>query len=467
MTITFHGAARTVTGSKHLLTTDGGKKILLDCGLYQGRGKDTYPLNEHFNFNPEEIDAMILSHAHIDHSGNIPNLVKQGFKGKIYCTPATRQLCELMLIDTAHVQQNDLKYLNMRRSKKGELPVLPIYNEEDVKRSLHHFQELPLDENFHLNDEVDFHFTEVGHILGSGCVNLTVKTKQGERKIFFSGDIGRYHDRIMNPPAPFPQADYILCESTYGNRLHPLPEESEKVLLQIVLQTCVAKKGKLIIPAFSLGRTQEVVYALNNLKNRGELPQLNVYVDSPLSVSATEIMRQNLKSLNDEIQNLIRTDSDPFGFPGLTYIRDAEESKKLNELDQPCIIISASGMAEAGRIKHHIKNSISNHKNTILLVGYCTPDSLGGRLMAGQKEVRIFGDTYEVKAEVHIMNEYSAHGDYNEMLQFLSCQDKSLVKQIFLVHGEYAVQQDWKKTLIANGFKNVEIPELLSEWAID
>jgi metallo-beta-lactamase family protein len=424
-------------------------------------------MNEHFNFNPEEIDFVILSHAHIDHSGNIPNLVKQGFRGKIFCTPPTRELCVIMLADTAHVQESDLKYLNLRRAKRGETPVLPIYDERDVEKSLLHFETLPLNEKYKLNDEVTFHFTEVGHILGAAGVNLEIKTKNGLKKIFFTGDIGRYHDIIMKSPAPFPQADYIICESTYGNRLHPKAEESENILLQIVLQTCVAKKGNLVIPCFSLGRTQEVVYALNNLKNKGRLPEIKVYVDSPLSVSATEIMRGNLDCFNDEIQNSLRADSDPFSFPGLTYIREAEESKKLNDLKEPCIIISASGMAEAGRIKHHIKNNISNHKNTILLVGYCTEDSLGGRLMAGAKEIRIYGDEYEVKAEVKIMNEYSAHGDYNEMLHFLSCQDKKAVQKVFLVHGEYHVQMDWREKLIESGFKKVEIPEMLSNWTIE
>jgi metallo-beta-lactamase family protein len=467
MVITFHGAARTVTGSKHLITTDSGKNILLDCGLYQGRGKETYPLNKHFNFNPAAINTVILSHAHIDHSGNIPNLIKQGFMGKVICTPATRQLCELMLLDTAHVQENDLKYLNKRRIKKGEKPVEPIYNEADVARAMKHFVELPLNTKYKISDEVEFHFTEVGHILGSASVNLTIKSRTGEQKVFFSGDIGRYHDVIMKPPETFPQADYIICESTYGNRLHPMPEESENVLLGIVLETCAVKKGKLIIPAFSLGRTQEVVYALNNLKNKGLLPDIHVYVDSPLSVSATEIMRQHVNAYNDELQSILKNDKDSFGFPGLKYIRDAAASKKLNELPEPCIIISASGMAEAGRIKHHIKNNISHKRNTILLVGYCTEDSLGGRLMAGRKEVHIFGDFFDVKADVRVMNEYSAHADYNEMLHFLSCQDKRKVKKIFLVHGEYETQVDWRETLLRNGFNHVEIPEVLSEWTLN
>jgi metallo-beta-lactamase family protein len=467
MIITFHGAARTVTGSKHLITTGSGKKILLDCGLYQGRGKDTYPLNKNFSFNPAAIDTLILSHAHIDHSGNIPNLVKQGFSGKIICTPATRQLCELMLMDTAHIQENDLKYLNRRRAKRGERPVEPLYDEDDVAKAMELFEELPFNTIHKIDEETEFNFTEVGHILGAAAVNMKTKENGKEQKLFFTGDIGRHHDNIMKQPSAFPQADYIICESTYGNRLHPLPEESEKILLSIVLETCAFKKGKLVIPAFSLGRTQEIVLALNNLKNKGLLPAVKVYVDSPLSIGVTQIMRQHVHEFNDEISALLKTDADPFDFPGLVYIRDASESKKLNDIEEPCIIISASGMAEAGRIKHHITNTISEKRNTILMVGYCTEDSLGGRLIAGRKEVKIFGDYFDVKAEVQVMNEYSAHGDYNEMLQFLSCQEKSKVKKVFLVHGEYETQQDWRATLMKNGFSSVEIPEMLSEWILN
>jgi len=466
MKIAFHGAAQTVTGSKHLLTTDSGKKILLDCGFFQGMGKETDELNRHLGFNPAEVDTLILSHAHIDHSGNIPYLVKQGFRGKIYCTPATKDLCEVMLADTAHIQESDLRYINKRRKEK-HLPLLdPMYDQRDVDVAMKLFQAVSYEEKFRLDDETEFHYTDSGHILGSAAVNLSVRTKAGTKNIFFSGDIGRPNDKILIPPQPFPQADFILCESTYGNRIHKSPEEAERRLFDIIFDTCINRMGKLIIPAFSLGRTQEVVYALNNLKNKRMLPDIKVYVDSPLSINATEIMRAHPESFNPEIKAVMKTDPDPFGFGGLTYIRDANESKKLNDMFEPCIIISASGMAEAGRIRHHILNNVGSPKNTILIVGYCTPTSLGGHLAAGDREVRIFGKDYEVKSKVEVMNSYSAHGDSKEMLDYLLCQDPKAVKKMFLVHGELKVQTDWKATLMNAGFKNIEIPERHTEWEI-
>ena len=466
MKIAFHGAAQTVTGSKHLLTTDSGRKILLDCGMFQGMGKETTDLNSHFGFSPAEVDALILSHAHIDHSGLIPYLVKQGFRGEIYCTPATKDLCEVMLADTAHIQESDLKYVNRRRKEKKLPPIAPLYNQGDVDLAMSLMQTVSYEEKHKLSEEVEFHYTDSGHILGSAAVNLSVKTKSGPKKIFFSADIGRPNDKILISPQPFPQAEVILCESTYGNRLHPSAEETEKKLFEVVFETCVIRKGKLIIPAFSLGRTQEVVYILNNMKNKGMLPSIMVYVDSPLSINATEIMRAHPESFNAEIIQVMKTDPDPFGFGGLKYIRDANESKALNDLHESCIIISASGMAEAGRIKHHILNNIGDSRNTIMMVGYCTPESLGGKLAAGNKEVRIFGKEYNVKAKVEVMNSYSAHGDYKEMLQYLSCQDPKAVQKMFLVHGELEVQTDWKATLMNAGFKNIEIPERHSECEI-
>lgn len=461
MNITFHGAARTVTGSKHLITLGSGKKILLDCGFFQGFGAETDGLNRTFAFNPKEVDYLILSHAHIDHSGNIPNLVKQGFKGQIICTPATRDLCTIMLADTAHILESDLKYMNRARVRQHLPKLQAIYKSIDVERAMTHFITVPLDKKHQVCEGVELLFTNSGHILGAAAVNLTIQENGKTTRLFFSGDIGRPNDNILKNPAPFPQADYIICESTYGNRLHGSREETESHLLQIVKETCVDNKGKLIIPAFSLGRTQEIVYALNNLQDAGRLPRLKVYVDSPLSINATNIMQMHSESFNDEMKETLAAskDGDPFRFNNLFYINDAESSKKLNDLKEPCIIISASGMAEAGRIKHHIRNNIENPNATILLVGYCTPVSLGGRLMAGNKLVHIFGKEYPVKCRVEIMDSYSAHGDYDEMLQYLSCQDAAKVKKVFLVHGEYEAQVEWKEKLMKAGFKNIEIPE--------
>jgi metallo-beta-lactamase family protein len=459
MQIQFLGAARTVTGSKHLVTTSKGKKILLDCGFFQGRGKDNDTLNRNLKFNPVEVDVLILSHAHIDHSGNVPNLVKQGFKGKIYCTAATKELCQVMLLDSAHIQESDIKYLNKRR-KKQELPMLsPIYSATDVDNAIDLMQTVAVGKEFVIDKDISFHFTDSGHILGSVSVHLTVKHSGTVTNISFSGDIGRYNDLILKSPQEFRQADYILCESTYGNRLHDDTGNARQRLLEVVNKTCVEKRGKLIIPAFSLGRTQEIVYTLDQFKTEGKLPPINVYVDSPLAVDATLIMRKHREFYNAEILEYMKTDPDPFGFSNLFYVRKAEDSKKLNDSKEPCIIISASGMIEAGRIKHHLKNNIGNSNNTILMVGYCSPNSIGGRLMNGDKTVKIFGNEYEVKAEVQTISSFSAHADYEEMIQYLKCQDAVKLKKLFLVHGEYEVQQEFKSKLEKVGFKNIEIPE--------
>lgn len=467
MKISFHGAARTVTGSKHLLQLNNGMKILLDCGFFQGLGAETDTLNRHFGFEPSEVDILILSHAHIDHSGNIPLLVKQGFNGKIYCTSATQDLAAIMLADTAHIQENDLRYINTKREAKKRPPLQPIYSIDDVDAAMELFFSIPYRKEVEIAPDVKLTFTDSGHILGAAAINLKIKEDGKEFNLTFTGDIGRPNDKILKAPAPFPQADYLICESTYGNRLHESLEKTEQKLLEIVRETCVEKKGKLIIPAFSLGRTQEVVYALNNLRNAGQLPDIPVYVDSPLSVNATSIMKAHPECFNPDILKSLRVDPDPFGFDTLHYIQQAKDSIALNDLDKPMIIISASGMADAGRIKHHIKNSLKDRRNTILIVGYCTPESLGGRLAAGEKEVRIFGKQYSVNCDVYQVSSYSAHGDYKEMLDYLACQDASKVKEMYLVHGEYETQVEWREKLFAAGFKNISIPEMHSTYEIN
>ncbi len=458
MQIQFCGAARTVTGSKHLITLANGKKILLDCGFFQGKGSESDAMNRTFIFEPANIDFLILSHAHIDHSGNIPNLVKQGFKGQIICTNATADLCKIMLTDSAHIQAADLRFINKRRIKREEVPLKPIYSVDDVEHSLKLLTRVSYNQTFQVCEGVVVTFTDSGHILGAGAVNLEITENGVTKKIFFSGDIGRYNSAILKDPQPFPQADYIITESTYGDRLHSDATYSEQQLFDVVYNTCITKKGKLIIPAFSLGRTQELVYALDKMESKKMLPHINVYVDSPLSVNATEIMRNHPECFNDDILNYMKTDPNPFGFNNLIYIQDVKDSKQLNELKDPCIIISASGMADAGRVKHHIANNVSNPNNTILIVGYAEPLSLGGKLRAGNKTVKIFGEEHEVKAEVIIMDSYSAHGDYKEMIQYLSCQDTKKVKQVFLVHGEYEVQLNYKEKLLDAGFRHITIP---------
>lgn len=457
MKIQFFGAARRVTGSKHLITTEKGTKILLDCGMFQGI--NTQDLNQNFGFDPKEVDFVILSHAHIDHSGLLPRLVRKGFRGPIYCTPPTADLCNIMLLDSAFIQQKDLERINERRKRRGDEEIELLYDENDVRQTLKLLIPIDFHQDFWLNeDEVKVTFTDTGHILGSVAVHLTVKEQGTEKQVTFSGDVGRPNDKILRSPEPFPQADVIICESTYGNRLHEPEPDMKAHLLRIVRDTCVTRRGKLIIPAFAIDRTQELIYALDQLANEGLLPRLKVFIDSPLAVKATSIMRKNDEYFNPDILEYIEKDGDAFDFPNLFYVSDVEQSKAINNLKEPCVIISASGMAEAGRIKHHIKNNILDPDNTIMLVGYCSPDSLGGALKRGDAEVKIFGETFSVRARVEVMDSFSAHADYTELIQFLKCQDPAQVKTLFLVHGEYENQLAFKHKLAAEGFYNIEIP---------
>lgn len=458
MKIAFHGAARTVTGSKHLITLKNGKKILLDCGMFQGMGKDTDAFNRDFGFFPSEVDAMILSHAHIDHSGLIPKLVKEGFTGSIFCTPATRQLATVLLEDSGEIQESDVKYSNKRRKAQGEPLLQPLYTKADANNSYGHFVEQKYEEWFPVMEGVEALFSDAGHIIGSACVHVRI-TENGKREqITFSGDVGRYRDVILRSPANFPQADYILLESTYGNSLHEDILSSVDHILKWIEKTCFQKKGKLIMPAFSLGRTQEILYALNQLELENRLPKLNYFLDSPLSIKVTDLVKQYPGYFNKSIQKVLESDNDPFHFTGLHYVELVEQSKQLNYRSEPCVIISASGMAEAGRVKHHISNNIENSRNSILMTGYCEPRSLGGRLLAGAKEVSIFGIQHEVHAEVGSIRSMSAHGDYEDLSQWLACQDIKSVKKLFLVHGEYEVQEHFKNRLVKKGFFDVEIP---------
>ncbi len=463
MKIAFHGAARTVTGSKHLLTLKNGKKILLDCGMFQGLGKDTDMLNRSFGFNPKEVDVMILSHAHIDHSGLIPKLVKEGFNGKIFCTHGTRELVTVLLEDSAEIQEDDIRYTNKRRAASGQPLLLPLYTLDDAQKAAKSFTEADYGSWFDVIEGVQAMFTDAGHIIGSACVHLKINEGGKETRITFSGDIGRYRDAILKSPDNFPQVDYIIMESTYGNSLHDTFVTTPDMLLRWIEKACLQKKGKLIMAAFSVGRTQEILYSLNQLELENRLPDLDYYVDSPLSIKATEIMKNYPNYFNKTIQKIMETDSDPFSFKGLRYVKTVEQSKLLNFQNGPMVIISASGMADAGRVKHHISNNIENSHNTILLTGYCEPRSLGGRLLAGEKEVGIYGVKHEVNAEVGSIRSMSAHGDYEDMSQWLACQDMKQVKKIFLVHGEYDVQQDFKQRLIKKGYADIEIPEQHNE----
>jgi metallo-beta-lactamase family protein len=458
MHITFHGAARVVTGSKHLIQLNDGTSVLLDCGMFQGMGDQTEDLNEHFGFNPKKVDYLILSHAHIDHCGLIPRLVAEGFKGAIFCTPATLDLTRILLLDSAKIQMQDTEYSNKHRAKKG-LPLLTaLYNEEQVNEALTLFKTVDYHTEYAITPQIKFQFTDAGHIVGSAAVHVSITEGGKPTQITFSGDVGRYGDMLLKNPQNFPQADYILLESTYGDSLHKEQGPIADALLDIIKQTCLQRKGKVIIPAFSVGRTQELLYALNSLELKGTLPDIQYYVDSPLSEKATHVLMNHPEVYNDAVKTVLKTDANPFGFKGLRFIESTEESIALNSDPRPCVIISSSGMAEAGRVKHHIKNNIGDAKNTILMVGYCEPNSLGGRLLRGDHEVHIFADMYEVKAEVRSIKSMSAHGDYEDLEHFLSGQDPKKVKKLFLVHGEYEVQQHFSQKLKEKGFMNVEIP---------
>ncbi|MDR1726269.1 MAG: MBL fold metallo-hydrolase [Bacteroidales bacterium] len=458
MEVKFLGAIREVTGSKHLITTQKGKKILLDCGAYQGKGLETDAMNRDLGFEPKDIDYIILSHPHIDHSGLIPYLYKLGFEGSVFCTHATRDLCAIMLVDSGNIQEADTRTFNKKTERQGLEPVEPLYTAEDARGAMQLFISIPYNKTFRISEEVELCFTDNGHILGSATCNLTVTEDSKVTKLAFSGDIGRYSKRILKEPQYFAQADYIIMESTYGDREHNPIDKAEQQLFQAVVDTCCKKKGKLIIPAFAVGRAQEIIYALNKLWEKGLLPTIDVYVDSPLSLNATNILKLHTECFNDELIDYIKQDPDPFGFDKLHYITTTEQSKKLNFSKIPCIIISASGMMEAGRVKHHLANNISNPKTTVLVVGYCAPATLGHKIVRGDKRVSIFGIWHTVRAEVRKLDAYSAHGDRNEMVKWLECQNKSKIKQIYLVHGEAKTQENFAKFLNEKGYANVKIP---------
>src|SRR6218665_1698576 len=446
MKIKFIGATECVTGSKHLLITQSGRQIVLDCGLYQGYGKDTDNMNRELGFDPAQLEAVILSHGHVDHCGNLPSLIKKGFKGRIYCTPATADVCDVLLMDSAHIQQDS--HHRSRGARHGNHSHnKPLYTTEQAAQCLDHFEVVPFDTDFRLNDEVSFYFSENGHVIGSSAVNLTVKEGCKVTRLTFTGDIGRYNDPLLKPPACFQQADYIICESTYGNRVHDMPEDIEHKLLGMIIDTCINKKGKLIIPAFSLGRTQQILYILDKLANKKRLPDVPVFVDSPMSVKATSIVRRHARSFNDELQQYLTRDPDPFGFASLTYVEDAQESRQLNQLEEPCVIIAASGMGDAGRGQHHLCHTISDARNTVLITGYCSPSSLGAKLMRGHRQVHIMDYLLDVNANILAIQSLSAHGDREEMVRFLSFQDKNIVKSIFLVYGEAGAKAAFGKRL--------------------
>ncbi|VAW43558.1 Metallo-beta-lactamase family protein, RNA-specific [hydrothermal vent metagenome] len=469
MEITFHGAVRTVTGSQHLVEVNG-LKILLDCGLYQGSRKQSYKRNQELPYNAEEVDILVLSHAHIDHSGNIPNLVKSGFKGDIVCTYATRDLCAIMLRDSAKIQKYDIMYVNKKRKRKDLPPLEPIYTVKDAMESLKHFIGIGYERPYKLTPNITLTFYDAGHILGSAIVVLDIIDQEEKRdiRLVFSGDIGRPDRPILRDPTFIDRADVLLIESTYGNRYHANLDEATDKLEKIVNETC-RRGGNLIVPAFAVGRTQELVYRLHKLvETRNISPNLPVYVDSPLAIDATGIYRLHPEAYDEETNDFLAEDvhGDPFGFDMMRYTRTTAESKELNFLRDPAVIISASGMAEAGRILHHLKNNIEDSRNTILIVGWQAPHTLGRRLVEKQPKVRIFGEEYQLKAQVATINGLSAHADRRELLEWTGHLQKP-PSHTYIVHGEEDVSLDFAEALRREqGFPDVQVPQLGQKFKV-
>ncbi len=468
MEVQFLGATGEVTGSKHLLKLINGQQILLDCGMFQGINgeEDEYRKNEHLGFDPKQIDCLILTHSHIDHSGLIPRLIKEGFEGPIYATSPTKDLCRIMLEDSAQIQQEDLKALNKKRVKKGKAPVKALYEKEDVKKSLGHFITVPYNRNIQLGKGVNFYFTDAGHILGSAAINLTIMENGENICLTYTGDIGRPEDEILKAPESFPQADVILTESTYGNKLHAKQEDLAEKLGGIIWEACYERKGRLIIPAFSLDRTQDIVFMLDKLFRKNKLPDVKIFVDSPLATRVTEIMREHTTCFNEEMLKYMREDPHPFQFEKLYYTENVEDSKALNDLKEPAVIISASGMMEGGRIKHHLLHHIEKPDTTLVLVGYSTPGSLGGQIQSGVKTIQVFGQELQIHAKVESIDGFSAHADYQEILDYLGCQNPSEVGQVFLVHGEPDALAGLEEQLNGQDFKYTTIPKKGESYSI-
>ncbi len=460
MHLQFWGAARTVTGSMHLLEVRG-RRILLDCGLFQGKRQEAFQRNREFPFDVRSVDALVLSHAHIDHSGNIPSLVKQGYQGPIYATPATYDLCGAMLRDSAHIQAADAAYVNKKRARRGEPPVEPLYDLGDAVASLHHFVAVAYHRPVEIAPGVHLTFYDAGHILGSALTVLDIEEGGRYTRLLFTGDLGRKNLPILRDPQVVPEVDLLITESTYGNRDHGTPEEAEARLREVIQRT-YRRGGKVVIPAFAVGRTQEVVYALHRLTEARAIPPLSIYVDSPLATNVTEIFRLHPECYDEEIAHFMWVDGhrDPFGFSRLTYVRDVEASKRLNTLQEPAVIISASGMCEAGRVLHHLKHTIEDPRNTVLFVGFQAENTLGRYLVDGHKEVKIFGEQHTVRAEVESIDGYSAHADREELLEYIQSllDHGGRLERAFVVHGDEENAQALAQALAAMPVGSVHVP---------
>lgn len=475
MNITFLGATKTVTGS-NFLVEGAGKKFLVDCGMYQGKATEELENEAPFVFDVKDIDFMLLTHAHIDHSGRIPKLYNEGFRGPIYATKATCDLCAIMLPDSGHIQEQENEWKNKKRKRKGENEIPPLYTAEDAVKSLEIFKKVKYDEIIDVDEHIHVRFNDAGHMLGSSIIEVWVEENGKETKVVFTGDLGNNDIPLLSSPTMIEDADYLVMESTYGDRLHVGTENKANVFLDIVSET-LDNGGTVVIPSFAVGRTQEILYELDMIKDqKGKDPKFeaeydklmhaSVYVDSPLAISATEVFKNNEDLFDDETKAIMDRGDNPLEFPGLKFTRTADESKALNESDEPCIIISASGMCEVGRIKHHLKHNIWNPKSTILFVGYQAPGTLGRSIVDGAKKVKIFGEEFSVKARVEYIEGYSGHADQQWLLNFIYSFIKK-PKHIFLVHGEPKAQLLLKDKIIQNVNIPVTIPDFGEKYTLD
>lgn len=456
LSIQFLGGLENVTGSMHLVEADG-KKILLDCGLYQGRRDESYEINRHFPFDGTSLDGMVLSHAHIDHSGNIPNLVRSGFRQPIYATEATKDLCHHMLLDSGHIQEEDIRFVNKIHRKKGLLPRFPLYTQEDAKMSLKYFFERSYEKPFPVTEGITCTFYDAGHVLGSAIPVLNILEKGRSIRLAYAVDLGRNSLPILKDPVIPERLDYLVIESTYGGRLHDDIQKA-KAKLKSVVEKTIQKGGKVIIPTFALERTQEVVYYLNELIREGDLPSIPIYVDSPLASNLTEIFRSHPECLDEPSRAMLEKGEDPFGAERVVYIRDSEDSKELNRRSGPMVVVSASGMCESGRILHHLKNSIEDPRNTILVVGFMAKNTLGRKIVEREETVKIFGEPYRLRAEVSTLNAFSGHADQGELVEFVSRCGENL-KQIFIVHGERLQGEAFQEALRGRGVVQTCLPQ--------